>query len=192
MENADKPVKVRMIREDLEGLPRHELPGPYRIRRYQPGDEESWLAIHLRADQRLVYTPETFPREFGTDLEAIRRRQFYLCDGDGTPIGTASAWYNKRWRGRSWGVVHWIAIVPEGQGKGLGKALLSAVCRRMRELRHVRAYLITDTSRLPAICMYLKFGFVPEIEGDADRAAWPALRERLPEELRARVPSGRP
>ncbi len=72
-------------------------------------------------------------------------------------------------------------IVPDLQGKGLAKPfkpLLSAVCTRLRELNFTRACLVTETARIPAINLCLKFGFVPEIEraGDSGHTAWEIMR----------------
>jgi len=74
--------------------------------------------------------------------------------------------------GTLWGRVHWMAMLPEVQGRGLGKALLTAICQRLRELGHERAYLHTSAARLPAIRLYLKFGFEPVIRNDGEAAAW--------------------
>ena len=170
---------ISMIRESLEGIPHFELPPPYTMRWYRPGDEGAWLEIHERADKYTSVTPELFVEQFGSDAETLGRRQCYLCDGDGTPIGTATAWFNDDYRGRPHGRVHWVAIVPERQGRGLSKPLLSRVCLRLRELGHERAYLTTQAVRLPAIGLYLKFGFVPETMNENDARAWRGVNERL-------------
>ncbi len=167
---------LNMIRPDLEGVPQFDLPEPFRLRLYRPGDEQHWYRTHLRSDPVNTYTPETFVRQFGTDAAELARRQYYLCDGPSDPIGTATAWFDKDGVGR----VHWVLIVPEYQGRGLAKPMLSTVCNRLRELGHVRVRLGTDTRRLPAVSLYLKFGFVPRIESDEDRAAWRAVAARLP------------
>jgi len=46
MENAH----IAMVRADLEGVPQVELPPPFSLRRYRPGDEAAWMRIHLAAD----------------------------------------------------------------------------------------------------------------------------------------------
>jgi GNAT superfamily N-acetyltransferase len=165
-------VRVSMVREQLEDLPCFPVPSPFTIRYHAPGDIATWLAIQQAADQYQAVDPALFARAFGTDEAALRERQCFLCDGAGQAVGTATAWFNDDYHGRACGRVHWLAVIPSLQGKGLGKALMSEVCRRLRALHHTRAYLVTHTVRLPAIRLYLTFGFVPEIRVAEDLAAW--------------------
>ena len=109
----------------------------------------------------------------------LAQRQAYLCDGQGQPVGTASAWPNEPSKGPEYGRVHWVAILPAHQGQGLAKPLLAVVCRRLRQSGHTRAYLDTSTGRLPALNLYLKFGFVPEIRHDQDVTAWREVGQHL-------------
>ena len=37
----------------------------------------------------------------------------------------------------------------------------------------------TSTRRIPAINLYLSFGFVPLVQNDEERRAWQGIRERL-------------
>jgi len=175
------PRRVTMVREHLADLPEHALPEGLSLRPYRPGDEAAWVRVLNLAHPRRTFTTETFRAEFGRDDEVIARRQLYLCGGDGVEIGTATAWFDDDYNGKSYGRVHWVAIVPTFQGLGLSRPLLSAVCRRLGELGHVRACLATYTSRVPAVGLYLKFGFVPEIRDPRDAAAWRLLRESLPD-----------
>lgn len=79
--------------------------------------------------------------------------------------------------------MHWVAIAPQAQGRGLSKPLLAAVCRRIRELGDDRAQLGTSTWRIPAVNLYLHFGFVPHIRHDEDRAAWRGIESYLKTEI---------
>src|ERR1043166_3548370 len=166
---------IRMIRENLDNLPDYALPGGFSLCSYQPGDEENWLQIHLAADRLQPIMPDLFGREFGSDAALLAQRQYYLIAPDGQAVGTASAWFKDNFEGRTFGRVHWVAIVPEYQGRGLAKPLMSAICRLLRELGHDCAYLTTSTGRLPAINLYLRFGFVPLIRTPEDAAVWKQL-----------------
>ena len=174
MPSESANIGLCMLRENLEGLPRCDPPEGFRIRSYEPGDEEAWVRIHLLADKHNQATPEIFRDEFGGSVKDLRARQLYLCEGDDA-VGTASAWYGAL-DGRPFGRVHWVAIVPEMQGRGLASPLLSAVCRRMAEMGHERAYLTTNAVRVPAINLYLKFGFKPWPRSEEEQEAWRRLK----------------
>ncbi len=179
-------ASVTMVRGGLEGLPRHAVPDSYTIRGYAPGDELAWVRIQSAADAYNVIVADLFRAQFGDDTGELERRLFMLevqaaeAAGGATAIGTAAAWFGDAGRGPAVGRVHWVAIHPAHQGRGLAKPLLSRVCRALRAMGHERAYLTTSTARVPAIALYLSFGFVPEIAGPADAAAWGALRRRVP------------
>lgn len=181
-------VSVTMIRHDLGSLPAFDLPAGYRLRMYRAGDEVAWVRIHEEADRYNEASLELYRREFGEDLEALEQRQYYLVWEEQSPVGTATAWYDEDYHGAESGRVHWVAILPSHQGAGLAKPLLAAVCRRLRKLGHERAYLSTSTARIPAINLYLKFGFVPDIHDAEGREAWRKLRPQVKEQFRSVLP----
>jgi GNAT superfamily N-acetyltransferase len=170
-------VSIDLIRPSLDDIPQFALPAPYTLRWYQPGDEDHWTAIHVEADRYSDIKPELFARQFGTDPALLGQRQAYLCDGS-LVIGTASAWFGGKGR-EAEGRIHWVAIRPTYHGLGLAKPLLTTVCNRLQTLGHQQAYLDTSTARIPAINLYLKFGFVPDIDSDEDRRAWQIVRRHL-------------
>lgn len=173
MNVVERNVSVNMIRDDLENLPLYDLPAGVSLHWYRPGDEQSWVDIHIEADPYNQITRELWAKEFGTDAEILGQRQAYLVDdATGRVFGTASAWWDDDYHGLPYGRIHWVAITPSMQGKGLARPLLSAVCRRMKELSHVRAYLVTSTGRVPAINLYACFGFQPDIRSEGDLAVW--------------------
>lgn len=137
-------IDVRMIRENLDNIPDCVLPAGYSIRRYQPRDENLWLRIQSLADEYNRVTPGLFEKEFGNDAQVLAERQCFLCDGDNNAIGTASAWFDNH-DGQSFGRVHWVAITPEHQGKGLAKPLLVSICNRLKSLGHSNTLLTTQT-----------------------------------------------
>lgn len=181
MDVTGRNIRITMVRESLDGIPEFDLPAPYAVRWYQPGDERLWLSIQAPADQYNAITPELFTRQFGTDRALLEQRQCYLLNESGRGIGTTTAWFNDDFNGRRYGRVHWVAILPQYQGHGLAKPLMTLVCRRLRDLGHDRAYLTTSTARIAAINLYFHFGFVPMICTADDAAVWRRVQERLAE-----------
>ena len=178
MDPTREYIDIRMIRENLDNIPDYTLPAGYSIRWYRPGYEEYWQTIQLLADIYTRVTPDLFGREFGTNTKVLSDRQCFLCDSRENIIGTASAWLDNQ-GGKSLGRIHWIAIIPEEQGNGLAKPLLTTVCKRLKELGHDKTHLITQSVRRPAINLYAKFGFNPVIDSDRDRDIWRKLQKYI-------------
>ena len=172
MEVLEQNLSVSMLRPDLADIPQCPLPRGYGVRPYRRGDGETWTAIHQLAEPYIDIGEGFYEKEFGSDEEVLAQRQYFLLDGDNRPIGTVSAWWNDEYQGLPWGVLHWLAIVPAAQGKGLAKPLVSLVLNRLHSLGHQRAKLGTSTGRFAAIRLYLDFGFVPDPRNDAEERAW--------------------
>lgn len=172
-------LPISLACEDLSRAPTFELPAGFSVRWYRPGDGRLWREIQASADRYNEFPPQLFHGEFGFDPMPLGQRQCYLTAPDGETIGSATAWFDWNHAGRRWGRVHWVAILPAWQGRGLGKALMTLICRRLCELGHRRAYLTTSTARLPAVNLYLRFGFLPEIFTEEDGIVWRALEPHL-------------
>ena len=171
-------INVRMVRENLDDIPEYSLPAGYSIRWYRQGYEKHWQTVQSLADEYNRVTPDLFEEQFGSDTKLLSERQCFLCDGKENIIGTATAWLDYQGK-KSPGRIHWVAIVPQQQGRGLAKPLLTIVCNRLKELGHSETYLTTQTVRIPAINLYAKFGFVPVIDSDRDRGIWEKLRQHV-------------
>ncbi len=169
--------RLQMVCTALAPAPAGALPAGYRIREYAAGDAAAWVAIHQAADHHNPASLALFEEQFAAAPHELPRRQFYLTCPAGTAVGTATAWFGAPTAAGVCGRVHWVAIVPSEQGRGLAKPLLSAVCRRLLELGHTRAYLTTSTARVPALNLYFAFGFLPDLEPPASRAAWASLSD---------------
>lgn len=172
MTSPEDNVPVRMIRPHLRNLPVHPVPPGYRIRAYRPGDEHAWVAIQTAADRYNTIDLDLFHRQFGREPGPLSARQLFLLDAADHPIGTCTAWQGAFSGPSVRGRVHWLAILPDLQGRGLSKPMLSRTCLRLRELGHDTAYLTTSTARIAAINLYWAFGFRPDIRAAEDRKAW--------------------
>ena len=133
----------------------YPFPTGFSIRAYQSGDAANWRAIQERADPFNSFDDTTFAAWFGHDEDQLRLRQKFLLAPDGEVIGTATAWFDSPEIGR----VHWVAIVPQFQGRGLARPLLSHIGQTLQDLGHTRAVLTTSLERPVAVALYRKFGF---------------------------------
>jgi len=179
-------LRLTMVRPNLDDLPQPPLPEGFLLRDFRDGDEQAWIDIHIPSDRHHQFDLKCYRGEFGDDRDDIRRRQIFLCEAAGRPIGTVTAWFDAA-RGPAWGRIHWVAIEPPWQGRGLSKPMLAAACRRLRDLGHSRGVLTTQTVRPRAVGLYLRFGFVPEITCPADADAWRLVAARLRPDLTAAV-----
>lgn len=184
MDIIQSNLSIAMIRGNLMNIPQFDLPDGISMRWYEEGDAGLWVEIQSQAEQRLTISNDLYVKEFGTDPSLLEHRQCFLLNKDGRGIGTGTAWFNHNYNGAYYGRIHWVAIIPEMQGKGLSKALLTIVCNRLHSLGHARAYLTTSTERVAAIRLYHQFGFVPEIRNARDRAIWAELEEKLQRDFR--------
>ncbi len=180
MSKFNSNVSLSMIRWSLDDIPVFPLPPGYTIRGFTPGDEAIWLAVQTAADRYHAITPKLYRAEFGAQPEILAQRQMFLIDPAGKGVGTATAWFDDNYRGRPFGRVHWVAIHPDAQGAGLSKPLMSKVCQTLRSLGHDKAYLKTSSARIPAIALYSRFGFCPEVGHEEEYEVWNALKPVIP------------
>ena len=171
--------EIFMLRPNLDDIPVYELQKPFKLRNYHVGDEENWFQIYKAADQYNKIYSAMFKEYFGADEEKLGRRQFYICNADDETVATATSWYNEDYHGENLGRVHWVAVHPEYQGMGLAKPLISNVLQRLKGLGHEKCYLRTLSVRTPAICLYLSFGFRPDIRSEEDLQIWQKIGQRL-------------
>lgn len=154
---------VRMIREDMRGCPDVPFPAGFGIRPFRRGEGPIWTRIQQRAEPFADIDGDRFDQVFGEHLDALEDRSFFVVTADGDEIGTITAWWDPDWRGKEWGRIHWVAIEPRYQGRGLSKPAMSVAMKRLQE-SHERCYLGTTTGRLGAIKVYLDFGFCPDLD----------------------------
>ena len=162
---------VRMIREHIDDIPEVPCPAGFAIRNYRPGEGHIWTRIERAAETFFEIEDDLFDREFGHNLSAMEDRSFFLIMGTGEEIGTITAWWDANWRGEDWGQIHWVAVHPDYQGRGLSKPMMSVAMKRLKQ-SHDRCFLGTSTGRIAAIKVYLDFGFYPDFESENSQEAW--------------------
>ncbi|MCK7490737.1 MAG: GNAT family N-acetyltransferase [Comamonadaceae bacterium] len=157
------------------------MPDGYRLRTFAratrlPG--RGWNAPPGEFSQRGAAL-EHFAAEFGPHVAEMTERCLLLeSDRDGI-VGTTTAWRDPGFRGVDHGRIHWVAVTPAHQGRGLGRLLVTRALVVLRRW-HVRAYLTTQTSSWIAIHLYLGLGFVPYLAAPEQAAGWDLLRREAP------------
>ncbi|MHC4940771.1 MAG: GNAT family N-acetyltransferase [Planctomycetota bacterium] len=146
-----------------------ELPARARLRPFAPGDRRRWVEIQESTGAYGSVSAEMFDREFGYSDHADR---ILFVEMKGEPVGISAAWFPEAGMPDSAGRVHWVAVKPSHQGRGLGRALVLATLKRLRALGYESAYLTTGSENEDAIGFYRSLGFEPAPRNENERRFW--------------------
>lgn len=139
----------------------YDLPEGYRFVLYKPGDEKDWAEIETSVGEfdseadALYY----FRNSYMTFPDELMNRCLFIEDSEGKRVATLTVWWTYTGERRDpW--IHWVAVRPEYQGLGLGKALVSGGMKHLIEMEGDRnVYLHTQTWSYKAVGIYMKAGF---------------------------------
>ncbi|MCE5259733.1 MAG: GNAT family N-acetyltransferase [Chloroflexi bacterium] len=174
--------RVILKRQPGAPLPEMRLPAGYRIVHFQAGDEQAWAEIEHSVDEfesvanALIY----FRRDYLPYLKELERRTLFIETEAGLKVGTFTAWWN--YTGvRRHPFMHWVAVRPEYQHRGLGKALVAEGVRLMVAIEGDCAmYIPTQTWSYKAIRIYRWAGFELETEEPAPGGMENHTQEGIP------------
>jgi ribosomal protein S18 acetylase RimI-like enzyme len=156
-----KVIGLRMIRWNMIDIPQVPFPEGFGARTMKLDEAEVWMDVIRDANPSDIVPPDRFEREFGGDTASVEKRCFFITDPSGVVAGTISSWYGE-FLEKEFGMIHWVAVRPKYQGLGLGKAGMTYAMNRMAEW-HDCCYLNTSCEKIPAVKMYLNFGFEPDL-----------------------------
>lgn len=149
------------IRE-LQNIPDFSIPEGYEVRSFKPGiDEEAWCQVRNTAFQHLKghetpITPE-MAAKMASDSDYIEDGMMLLYHKDravGVVRGAAD-----EYEGTQIMNIGPLAILPEYQGRGLGRILLRAALHFAREKAYHRTILCVNAENQRAEDLYIKEGF---------------------------------
>lgn len=170
--------QLEMRIESLDGVPEPPTaPAGYALRTYREGDAPAWCRLVAEGIGG-EYRPEGFLEQISDADGFDPKSLFFAVDGAGEPVGTACAIHRRPYPPEM-GYVHMVAVDPAHRGRGLGRLLLVAVLRRMRDKGDRAAVLTTDDFRLPAISLYLSLGFRPSLTHESHPERWREVYRRL-------------
>ncbi|MBD3336829.1 MAG: GNAT family N-acetyltransferase [Candidatus Eisenbacteria bacterium] len=162
-------IEVAMQRFNLE-VEASPFAPPLKLRPFQVGDEETWLRLQRSTGVYGELEDGIFRREFGEDLGD---RQLFLMDGS-LAIATGTAWHGSPLRGSEWGRLHWVAVNPAYQRRGLGSKLCKHLLSKLRQFGFRSAFLTTGSENRVAIGLYRTLGFEPWIRSHEEALFWKA------------------
>jgi len=142
-------------------IPDYPLLDGFHVVNFQLGDELDWAKIETAVGE---FTDEDLALKYFTDkflsvLTETEKRTIFLENSGGQKVATATAWWDFKGDTKV-PKLHWVAVLPEFQGLGLGKSLLTVITKRMVELdKNQDFYLHTQTWSSRAVKLYEKFGY---------------------------------
>ncbi len=126
------------------------LPSGYSIRLCREYEIEAWQHVVVE-EQHVSYVGEYYDKVYAKKKDEFFRRCTFICDANDTPVASSFIW-------KSYDMVNtvgWFRVLPEHEGKGLGRALLTCLL----STAEYPVYLHTQPTSICAIKLYSDFGF---------------------------------
>ena len=158
--------KIILKREKGKELKNETLPEGFKFVKFKKGDEKAWAEIEksVLEFENTKDGEEYFKNKYLPYIDELERRTIFIENNNGEKIATFTAWW--RYTGeRRYPFMEWVAVKPEYQGKGLGKALISEGVKLMIAIEgDCDMYIPTQTWSYKAIRLYRWAGFEFETE----------------------------
>jgi len=168
--------QLEMLRNNLDNLPEIEVPDGYALRTYRPGDEDAWCSI-MEGNVGREWTPDKCRVKL-TEDPRFSPESLFFATHEGKPVASACAW-TKLADESVTGEVHMVAALENHRGKRLGHLVNCAVLHRLKELGFLKAHLLSDDWRIPAIKSYLTAGFDPLNTHESHPKRWEKIFDHL-------------
>lgn len=157
-----------MVREDSE-VPASVLPEGYEIRVFRLGkDEEAWCEVRNAGFAKLKGSETPMTPKQVTDMmtaeDIIEGGSMLLYHKD-RPVGVVRGTKDD-YEGSPIMCIGPLAIIPEYQGKGLGRSLLRAIVRFAGQKGYKKTILCVNAENERAKALYLQEGFA-QVEATA-------------------------
>ncbi|MBE3071231.1 MAG: GNAT family N-acetyltransferase [Planctomycetes bacterium] len=167
---ADRPRlsddALVLRRANLDGLSPPRPAPPYALRQFRPGDEEPWRALLDTCFPDAGWTLHRLHEVFLDPPLWNPERVVFACRSE-APVACCAAWHEP-WCSPETGMIHWVAVHPDHLRRGLGASVVAESIESMRPLGYRDAALITQVWRVPAIRLYQRLGFAPDMQAADD------------------------
>ena len=150
----DVPHVVYMRFNDFENLEELSVPEGHYIRTYHEGDEAIWTQMVNRS----------FSRLYPCSMNEIRKSSHFDPDAlfflmhNNRAVGTVYAEHKQNGKSEL-GLITALCVVPEYQGRKLGRFLLLYALHNFKSKGFKSVFLDVDQFNAPAIKTYLSLGF---------------------------------
>ena len=169
-------LSMEISAERARLIPAAPVADGFELRPYRAGDEESWIDLIATGG----FGSRWDRARFDEYMNGAERRAGSRVAARGGRI-FAATFASVETGAEGVGRVDFVVARPEARGKGLGRAVCSAVVRCLTGRGYETVILYTDDWRLPAIGLYLSMGFKPRVNREDMPARWEAIRAKLAE-----------
>lgn len=137
----------------------------------------AWLDIVQHMWQNPVTLQEDYFDKVMLSRPCFREELCHILTVDGIPAATITVICDPETRA---GLIHMVSCKPEFRGRGLGHLLNDIASAALKREAMETAHLTTDDWRIPAIKTYLKAGFYPDLEKEADfKERWEKIYQEI-------------
>lgn len=181
-----------MMCPQLDGRALSLLPEGYHVRTCRRDEYETWKKFPFdnpaEADAYDGFMTDFFQSTYGGQEDLFFANTLFVCDHTDKPVATCLLW-------KAYGLfntIHWLKVLKEVEGQGIGRALLSVLLQELPETAFP-IYLHTQPGSYRAIKLYTDFGFKiltdPVIGTRTNdwEACLPILQHYLPKKAYARL-----
>lgn len=164
------------------------LPDGFHFRLCRKDELETWKRLTVEDEGVVPFVTEYFEQVYAADRDEFFARCLFVCNADDSPIGTCFLW-------RAYGLIntlHWLRVLPEYEGQGIGRALLTALLEPLTPDEYP-IYLHTHPTSNRALGLYADLGFklltdpVIGFRRNDLEASLPFLQESMPEAIFRRL-----
>lgn len=172
-------MRQLMMRYEGGALPAAKTDG-YCVRNYMAADHDDMLRA-LEPLTLKLYSDEELDRVIlmhsGVQPEGV-----FVAVEEGRVIGTATGYTHEAGASRpadAGGTLHMVSALPEVAGRGVGRAVCTAVVNYLLNAGCEYVDLTTDDFRKSAIVTYVRLGFRPVIDDEEMQQRWAKLAAEL-------------
>lgn len=159
MEEKDIPdLNIFMMCEKLNENALKQLPKGFHVRSCRKDELEVWKQFPFDNAQDKVqyldFMTDYYNSVYKKNEELFYKSCLFVCDSNDRPVATCFAWKSYE----SFYTIHWLKVLKEYEGMGLGRAILSIVMKQIPKEEYP-IYLHTQPGSFRAIKLYSDFGF---------------------------------
>lgn len=159
MQEKDIPdLNIFMVCEKVNKEAFRDIPKGFYVRNCRKEELDIWKGFPFDTEEEkknyFDYMTQYFNNVYLPNEKEFYNQCLFICDVNDKPVATCFLWkaYGKVY------TIHWLKVLKEYEGFGLGRAILTEILRNV-PTNHYPIYLHTQPSSFRAIKLYTDFGF---------------------------------